>query len=512
VNELAWLGGLLVGVIIIAALVNRIRPTHRSRVRRLVILLALLGSAFGAGHGFAELDRAGWSANAFVVAEFLRAFLIVSMAATLGFSVLLPLVRIDPPMIASDLLVGFAYIVATLGIFSQHGLDPTSALVSGAAFSAVLAFSMQNTLGNILGGIALQLDGSIHEGDWIQLENGKQGKVRAIRWRHTVVETRDWATIIVPNAALLGGQIMLLGKRDGLEVPQRMWVWFNVDFRYSPMRVVDVVNEALRRSPIDNVVVDPAPNVVCMDLSRDGRESYATYAARYWIRDLATDEPTNTRVRARIHAALERAQIPLAMPAHTAFVEMHDEERSKRRIAREVESRVAAMHAVKLFHTLTDDELRSLAAGVSHATYVDGELVTQQGAIAHWLYVMTAGSVEIRTNVDPDGPGPEPPKPIHVARLTAPDYVGEMGLMTGEARTADVIAIGNVECFRLGKDTFKSVLLGRPAIAEALAETLAARRMGLIAVKEELDEDAAKSRHLLERARILGGIKAFFGL
>ena len=33
-----------------------------------------------------------------------------------------------------------------------------------------------------------------------------QGKVKRIRWRHTVVETRDWDTIIVPNAALLAGK------------------------------------------------------------------------------------------------------------------------------------------------------------------------------------------------------------------------------------------------------------------------------------------------------------------
>ena len=511
-NELSWAGGLLVGVVITAALVNRVRPAHRVLVRRLVILYALLGLLFGAGHVFAALDRPSWSANLFLAAEFARAFLVVSIAATLGFSVVLPLVRVDPPMIASDILVGIAYIVSTFGILSQHGLDPTSALVSGAAFSAVLAFSMQNTLGNILGGIALQLDGSIHEGDWIQLENGKQGKVRAIRWRHTVVETRDWSTIIVPNASLLSGQITLLGKREGAEVPQRMWVWFNVDFRFAPSRVLDVVTEALRRSPIENVAAEPPPNVVCMDFNRDGKESYATYAARYWIRDLAADDPTNTRVRSRIWAALGRAGIPLAMPAHTAFVEIHDEERAKKHAVRAAEAHVAALRSVPLFGPLKEDELRAVAGGMQPATYTNDELITKQGAVAHWLYVMTSGAAEVRTHVDPDGDGPEPSHPVRVARITAPDYFGEMGMMTGEARTADVVAIGDVECFRLGKDAFKSVLLARPEIAEGLAETLAARRMGLIAVREDLDADAARSRHVIERDRILGSIKSFFGL
>ena len=66
--------------------------------------------------------------------------------------------------------------------------------------------------------------------------------------------------------------------------------------------------------------------------------------------------------------------------------------------------------------------------------------------------------------------------------LNAPDVFGEMGLMTGEARAADVIATSDVECFRLGKETFEQVLLNRPEIATELqipAETVRSRlRLG----------------------------------
>src|SRR5262249_27508278 len=162
------------------------------------------------------------------------------------------------------------------------------------------------TLGNILGGVALQLDGSIHEGDWIQLENGRQGRVRAVRWRHTVLETRDWSTIIVPNAQLLANNITILGKRDDRHVPQRTRVWFNVDFRFSPTKVIQVVTEALVGANIQGVATDPPPNVLCMDFTKERRESFATYAVRYWLTDLAADDPTSSRVRARIYTALRR--------------------------------------------------------------------------------------------------------------------------------------------------------------------------------------------------------------
>ena len=104
----------------------------------------------------------------------------------------------------------------------------------------------------MLGGIALQLDDSIHVGDWLQLPSGQQGKVKAIRWRHTVVETRNWDTVIVPNSALLNDNIVILGEREDQPTQHRMWVYFNVDFRYSPEEVINVVEDALQ-STIDGL-------------------------------------------------------------------------------------------------------------------------------------------------------------------------------------------------------------------------------------------------------------------
>src|SRR3569623_493546 len=408
-------------------------------------------------------------------------------------------------MIASDLLVGFGYVLSTLIILEHRGLNPTSAVVSGAVVSAVLAISLQSTLGNILGGIALQLDGSIHEGDWVQLENGKQGKVRAIRWRHTIVETRDWSTIIVPNAQLLANNITILGKRDGSPAPQRMWVWFNVDFRFPPTRVIDVVTEALLDQPIENVAADPKPNVVCRDFSHDNREACATNAARYWLVDLAPHDPTNSRVPARIYTALRRAGIPLAVPAHTAFVELKDEARTTKRDVRQVDERLAALATVHLFQSFKPDELRTLAEGMSHMIYTRGERSTRQGAVAHWLYVMTAGTADIRvTNKDGEH--------ATVASIKAPDFFGEMGLMTGEPRTADVIATGDVDCFRLGKASFQQVLLNRPEIVNELSQKLSSRRVQLMALREGLDEARMKYDEASARERILCSIKSFFGL
>ena len=121
--------------------------------------------------------------------------LVGNLGGLLVFRVLLPTIKLTLPMIAGDLLVGVGYLVGAGGVLSNYGLDPSSVVATGAVVSAVLAISLQQTLGNLLGGVALQLDGSLHEGDFIRLADGNQGQIRAIRWRHTLVETGDHTTI-----------------------------------------------------------------------------------------------------------------------------------------------------------------------------------------------------------------------------------------------------------------------------------------------------------------------------
>ncbi len=496
----------LVGVALVAVtyLVNRFAPRKRVLIRRVLILFGLYLLSFGLSAGLGAAGFAKAAATLKIVAVVLESFTVINLTALAIFELALPAMRVELVSITSDLLTGLAYIVTLIWVLRSGGMNPSSLVAGSAVASGILAISLQTTLGNILGGVALQLDGSIHVEDWIQLDNGKQGKVKEIRWRHTVVETRDWDTIIVPNASLLGSNITILGKRDGQPLQHRMWVYFNVDFRYAPQRVMDVVEEALRAAPIPGVATDPAPNCICFDFSKDLRESFAYYAVRYWLTDLAKDDPTSSVVRTRVYAALRRAGIPLARPAHTHFVQMETDETEKRRADKKNARSVGAMREMDIFQSLSDAEVETLAGRVQYSPFAAGETITRQGAVAHWLYVLTEGEVDVRAKVEGVS--------RTVAAIRAPGYFGEMGLMTGEPRAADVVAKTDVECFRVDKAGFEAVLLERPEIAHAISETIAKRRIELIAAREGLDAEAKAARELAERKRIFDSIQGFFGL
>jgi CRP-like cAMP-binding protein len=170
------------------------------------------------------------------------------------------------------------------------------------------------------------------------------------------------------------------------------------------------------------------------------------------------------------------------------------------------------LRQIPLFQPFTDEELRMLATSMNDAGYTLGETITKQGATAHWLYVLAEGRAEVRTNIDPDGPGGEPDRPVYVAQVTAPDIFGAMGMVTGEPRSADVVAVTDVECFRLPKEPFEKVLLARPEIAHGLSERIAKRQVELMAARDGLDPASQRSKHASEVERIRRKITEFFGL
>jgi CRP-like cAMP-binding protein/small-conductance mechanosensitive channel len=496
--------GLGVAVVVAAALFRLMPGAPRKRLRRSAILYAFYLGLLASTWLARALGYPGLGDVLHYARELCELFLMVNLAALLLFDVVLWFTRIDISDILHDLAVGAAYLVVVGWSIHRWGVNLTSIVATSAVVTAVIGLSLQSTLGNVIGGLALQLDDSIHDGDWIELENKTQGKVMKVRWRHTVIETRDHDTLIVPNNQLLTQTIKILGKREGAPMQHRMWVYFNVDHRYMPGDVIRIVEEALCAAPIAAVSKSPKPQVICFDLARENRDSYCYYAARYHLTDISRTDTTSSAVRERIYAALRRAQIPLALPATALFLTQEDA-KAERRLQKVQSSIVSALRGVELFSKLDDEELARLAESTKIAPFVRGEVATRQGAQAHWLYVLLKGEVEVRV-ANEDG------SERRVAVLKAPAFFGEMALMTGAPREATVVALNDVECLRVDKDDFRDVIAGRPELAREISDVLAKRRVELEAARDNLDNDAKRRRTESERSRIFNAVRDFFAL
>lgn len=496
---------LFFALVVVAYLVGRFAPAERRRIRSGIALLVMYVVMAGASFIADGLGQPLVADHIYSVGVLFQHCLAVLLGAVVLFHLLLTRARVEFPDIARDVSVGAAYAVAVGALLHRFGVQVSSLLASGALATLVLGLSLQATLGNVIGGLALQIDGSIREGDWVRLPDKTEGKVVSIRWRHTVIETRNWDSVVVPNAQLLSQSILILGQRGAQPVPHRMWVYFDVDYRTAPDRVIEVVEAALGSAPIPQVAADPPPNCICLALAADGHASVARYAVRYYLTDLARDDPTSSVILSRVFSALSRAEIPLGIPAASLFVEDRTEERQLRKTEREISRRADVLGGLDLFRTLTDEERHEIARKLRPAPFAAGEIITRQGAEAHWLYILARGSADVRVRTADGDEGV-------VASVIAPTIFGEQGLMTGERRNATVVARSEVLCLRLDKEDFREFILARPEMADEISRVLAERQVARDLAEREIDEQSSADRMSIEHGRMLVAVQRFFGL
>ncbi len=488
-------------LLIVIFTVFHFRPAERGRVRATLVLLGLsLAGLIAAAASLTDgIPQSHWLYILVRgVSFFLLAAAVVNVAGVFTFTIVLRAVRLEPPHIAQDLLVGLVYLTVAIALLSQGGVDLRGIVATSAVITAVIGFSLQDSLGNIIGGTFLQVEHVIRVGDWVRIDD-LEGKVKATRWRHTAIETRNWDTVVIPNSFLVKARVTVIGRRAGSPLQRRQWVYFQVGLLHPPTRVIETVEKALRAEPIPFVAESPKLHCLLTEM----KNGDATYALRYWLTDLSQPDPTDSLIRMRIYMALHRANIPLSVPSQSIL--LTDEGAHRDRLATtETVQRIAALRNIELFRSFTDDERDELAARLINAPFARGEAITQQGAEAHWLYIITDGEAEVRVSID--GLSKK------VGSLKAGDYFGEMGLMTGEPRTATVIAQTDVHCYRLSKEAFEAVLRRRPEIVEELSATLAARRVGLEAVREEASGEALRDRMKTTQNIFLLRMRDFFGL
>lgn len=101
-------------------------------------------------------------------------------------------------VVAAVYFIGLAVI-----IFHIPGLHSLSvAMLSGAGLAGiVIGFASQNTLSNIIAGIALAIFQPFRVGDRLTVMN-EYGKVTDLNLRHTVILTSDNRRLIIPNSVI----------------------------------------------------------------------------------------------------------------------------------------------------------------------------------------------------------------------------------------------------------------------------------------------------------------------
>lgn len=380
------------------------------------------------------------------------------------------------------------YIVSFFIIFQSHYPSvQLGALFSGSAIlGIVVGLALQDTLGNLFAGIALQADKPFQVGDVVTFSNRGSGVVESVSWRGVKVRTFQNKLLVMSNA-VMGKETIEVAPRENLNA---QLVFFNTVYNNSPARTIQLVRETVRQT--ENVSQKLRPIIRLRNLGDNGLE----YEVKYWADDYTRYNDTDALIRQRIWYLFQREGIDFAFPTRTVHIESKAEEPSA---VEYLNTTVECLHSIPIFSPLSDEELEKLAQGSANRIFAPGEAIVRKGQEGKSMFVIVRGAVDVQI---PSGAGP-----MTINKLKDNDFFGEMSLLTGRPRSASVVATEETEVIQIKKTALKPILEENPQLVDSIGKIVDERRELLnpainapVADTEEIDQGVFRS------------IRNFFGL
>ena len=361
------------------------------------------------------------------------------------------------PIILQDAIVIALILLASTFLSSQ--------LVTTSAVSAVvLGFALQDTLGNAFAGLAIQSEKPFHVGQWVKVGDF-EGRVAEVTWRATKLRTKAGNFAIVPNNIVAKEAIINFSEPA---LPLRLEVEVGASYLVPPNKVKAAMMEAIRHS--SRVLPAPAPDVLLVSFDA----SAINYRARFWIDDYGQDDPAKDEVRTAIYYSFQRHNIEIPWPLQVQY----EREWIEPDVNKKVEEEEQLLAGVDLFATLPPEIRNQIALSAPMAVYGSGETIVRQGEEGQSMFVVLSGTVSVVLQ----------PSREEVARIDRGGYFGEMSLLTGEPRSATVIAVGDVVVVEIGADLFRRLGTVHPEAIEKIGMAAMVRRAGLDQMKSATAE------------------------
>jgi|TARA_B100001250_G_scaffold69080_2_gene55376 CRP-like cAMP-binding protein len=123
---------------------------------------------------------------------------------------------------------------------------------------------------------------------------------------------------------------------------------------------------------------------------------------------------------------------------------------------------------VPIFSDLKDTDLNIISDKMVSRTYEKGQMILLEESQGETFFIIISGAVKV-TRLSDDG------REVILAMLGESDFFGEMSLLDGEGRSANIVANEDAEVLTLSRSDFLDCLETYPKIAIALLEELAIR-------------------------------------
>ena len=401
-----------------------------------------------------------------------------------------PKKAITIPAITRDVVLVVLYLIVVMIVLREKlNIDVTSLVATSAILTAVIGLALQDTLGNLFSGLALNIEKPYKLGDWVNFDKYK-GQIHGINWRSTILLTPEHEMIVVPNNVISRSHIVNYSDPSTLLISS-----FNIgiDYNVPPNKVSSVILAVLKKHP--RVLADKP-----MEVRLVSYDAYSIqYQVRYWIDIIhGGSDTTKSDIMKRLWYQLRRENVSIPYPVQ---VEYQGEKISGEASLVPVKT---FLQNIEFFQTLSPIDRDILVQSIIPLQFAGGEVIFNQDAAGETMYIITEGECDIRVK---NAIGKEK----SVSTLMPGDFFGEMSLMTGDPRKATIIAKTDTLLYEIAKGPILKLLEANPKLSEIFSEHLARRENERLKVISELETTEKFEVESPPTAKqILQKIKAFF--
>jgi small-conductance mechanosensitive channel len=399
--------------------------------------------------------------------------------------------REKAPKFLSQLLGLVLFVVAlVIVIGGVYGKSIEGAVFGSTVVVGIIGFAMQDLLGNVIAGIALEFGKPFKTGDWLAID-GLHAEVIEVNWRSTRLRTTDDIHLDIPNKTIAGSKI------TNFSYPTRqhaLRISVGLEHSVPPNFAKDVLARATGEAK--GVLATPPPHVFLKDFG----DSAIIYEVKFWLDDEAMLVNILDGIRTNIWYAAQRHGIRMPYPIRTVQIE--------RPAGKQQQNLSAARSSVRkqpFLKLLDDEQIDKLLHHARLLRFGRGEKIIQQGAGGESMFILLSGECDVFVSASGQS--------ALVATLRTGDCCGEMSLLTGEPRSATVIARVDCEMWEIDKHVFAEVLQENEPLVQKLGELLARRRIeteGVLASASEQSQIATKQKEYTES--FLRKLYSFFEL
>ena len=387
--------------------------------------------------------------------------------------------------ILRDLLrIGLGALATVLVLQNRAQLNLVGLVTTSAVLTAVIGLAAQETLKDLFAGIELQVDTPFRVGDWIATCD-TDGVVESLNLMNTTLRRTDNSTVHVPNSKVVDSPLRRFASQEA--VGNRFFV--ALGYEVPPGQAHELLEAVLRRHPL--VLDDPAPIVWVSQFDA----SWINYELVAYHRN--GSEGSRFRIRSelleQIWYTVQRQGWSLPFPS----LQLQKRPEAPEPVLKDASATSEVLRRSWLFSQLEQARVERLAQRVQWLRFGPGETIVREGDVGTSLYQVVQGAVEVFKN---DGSA----EGLAVARLDADEIFGEMGLCTGEPRSATVRSRGECVLLEVNRADLLPMLEEDPSVLDQLSRIVATRRSEL----ERLSSQEAEER----RNSILRRMSDLFGL